>query len=101
MAESCTPNPTLARKITSTILQRLASVGQKPVADALSVSEATVSRMKGEGLESFSALLGTLGLKVVPATHKCYAPEYIEHLHYFAQIGMQDAKPQLADDFDE
>lgn len=101
MPESCTTNPSLARKSASQILQRLSSVGQKPIADALGVSEATVSRMKGEGLESFTALLGALGLKVVPADHKCYAPDYIEHLHYFAKRGMADAKPELAQDFDE
>lgn len=101
MAESCAANPTLARKSQSQILQRLSSVGQKPVADALSVSEATISRMKGEGLESFTALLGALGLKVVPADNKCYSPDYIEHLHYFAKRGMEEAKPELVLDFDE
>jgi len=101
MAESCIANPALARKSQTQILQRLASVGQKPVAEALSVSEATVSRMKDTGVESFTALLGALGLKVVPAEHKCYAPEYIEHLHYFAKRGMQEATPELAQDFDE
>lgn len=101
MAESCQANPGLARKSASTILQALSSAGQAPVAKALSVSEATVSRMKGEGLESFTALLGALGLKVVPAEHKCYSPEYIEHLHYFARIGMEQAQPKtLEDDFE-
>ena len=101
MAESCAANPALARKSQSTILQRLASVGQKPVADALAVSEATVSRMKGEGVESFTAFLAALELKVVPAGHRCYAPEYIEHLHYFAEIGMRGARPALVEDFEE
>ena len=96
MAESCTANPALARKCAATILQSLASAGQKPVADALGVSEATVSRMKGDTLESFTALLAALDLKVVPAAHKCYAPDYIEHLHYFARLGMAEAKPGLA-----
>lgn len=95
MAASCLANPTLARKSQSTILHRLATVGQKPVADALDVSEATVSRLKGEGLESFTAFLAALALKVVPADHICYSPDYIEHLHYFAKRGMDDAKPEL------
>lgn len=95
MAESCQANPGLARKSQTQILQRLATVGQKPVADALSVSEATVSRMKGEGVETFTGLLAALSLKVVPADHKCYSAEYIEHLHYFAKIGMEGAKPAL------
>jgi len=88
MAESCAANPVLARKSQSAVLQRLSSVGQKPVADALSVSEATISRMKAEGVETFTAFLAVLDLKVVPATHQCYAPEYIDHLRYFARLGM-------------
>jgi hypothetical protein len=93
MAESCQADPVLARKSLAAILQALASAGQKPVADALGVSEATVSRMKGEWLENFTALLGALNLKVIPAEHKCYAPEYIDHLHYFAKRGMEQANP--------
>jgi hypothetical protein len=96
--ESCQANPGLARKSQSLILQTLASVGQAPVAKALDVSEATVSRMKSEQLESFTAFLATLNLKIVPAEHKCYEPAYIEHLHYFAKIGMQmaaDTAPTL------
>lgn len=91
MAASCQPNPELARKSQTLILQRLSSVGQKPVADALQLSEATVSRMKSEAVESFTAFLACLNLKVVPADHKCYSPDYVTHLHYFAQIGMQMA----------
>lgn len=101
MAESCLANPELARKSQATILQRLASLGQKPVSDALCVSEATISRMKGEGLESFTGFLAALGLKVVPADHKCYAPDYIEHLHYFAKLGMEGATPTLVPDWKE
>lgn len=100
MAESCATNPVLARKSQSTILQRLSSVGQKPVADALGVSEATLSRLKSEQVESFTAFLGCLNLKVVPADHKCYSPEYIEHLHYFAKRGMDEAKPELEQDWE-
>lgn len=97
MAESCNPNPVLARKSQATILQRLASVGQKPVADALAVSEATISRLKSEGVESFTAFLAALGLKVVPEAHKCFAPEYVENLRYFALRGMiaDDGTPIL------
>lgn len=95
MAESCTANPSVARNSQTLILQRLSSVGQKPVADALAVSEATISRMKAEGVESFTAFLGCLGLKVVPAENVCYPPEHIEHLEYFAARGMKRAAPTL------
>lgn len=98
MAESCQANPVLARKSQSTILQRLASIGQKPVADALGLSEATVSRMKSEAVESFTAFLAVLGLKVVAAEHRCFSPEYMDHLHYFAKLGMEAAKPATLDE---
>lgn len=88
MAESCKANPELARKSQTLILQRLASAGQKPVADALALSEATISRVKSEGVESFTAFLAALSLKVVPAENICYPPGHIEHLEYFARIGM-------------
>lgn len=101
MAESCNANPESARKSQSTILQRLASIGQKPVADALAVSEATVSRMKSEGVESFTGFLAALGLKVVPTANVCYPPEHIEHLEYFARIGMARAGDAVKLNFDE
>lgn len=85
----------------SIIFQRLASVGQVAVAAALSVSEATISRMKGEGVESFTAFLACLGLKVVPAEHQCYEPAYIEHLSYFAKLGMAQAQPPKPLEFEE
>lgn len=81
-------NAPLARKNASTILQRLAEVSQIAVSEAMNVSEATISRMKSEPLESFTVLLAVIGLKVVPATAECYEPAYIEHLRYFAKIGI-------------
>lgn len=96
MPESCQANASLARKSQTLILQRLASAGQAPVARALAVSEATISRMKGETVESFTALLGVLGLKVVAAEDNYYPPDYIAHLHYFAKRGI--AMPELAQD---
>lgn len=84
-----------ARKSQTSILQRLSSVGQNEVAKALGVSEATVSRMKSEQAESFSVLLAVLGLKVVPSQNKCYPPEHIGHLEYFAKLGMQAAPTPL------
>lgn len=97
VAELCAADPELARKSQTAILHRLSSVGQKPVADALSVSEATISRLKAEGVESFTAFLGVLKLKVVPAEMKCYSPDYVEHLRFFARRGMaiDDGTQQL------
>jgi hypothetical protein len=91
----------LSRKVEREILRALASVGQSAVGKRIAKSETWVSRWKSEDLKSCAGLLAALGLKVVPADHKCYAPDYIEHLHYFAKRGMQDASPELVQDFDE
>jgi len=89
MPASCTTNPALARKNLSALLRALASVGQKPVADALEVSEATVSRLKSEHLEGLCNLLGVLGQKVVSDDSHWYSEEYIRSLRYFAKVGLE------------
>jgi Bacteriophage CII protein len=95
MAEPCAVNSPLARKNASAILQRLAKVSQIAVSEAMNVSEATVSRLKSEHLESFSTFLAALALKVVPASAECYEPDYIEHLRYFARAGIaKDGEPK-------
>lgn len=43
----------------SLILNRLASVGQKPVADAIGIDESTISRWKGKGIELLSFRLAS------------------------------------------
>lgn len=91
----------LSRKCEGAILRALASTGQKAAGELVGKSETWVSRWKSDDMKSCADLLAALGLKVVPAENKCYAPEYIEHLHYFAQIGMGQAKPALADDFED
>lgn len=82
-----------ARKVHAAILKRLAAVGQVRVAEMLDVSEATVSRLKSEHLETFAHFLAALGLKAVPADHQCFHPDYIAHLRYFAQYGLSHQTP--------
>jgi hypothetical protein len=94
--QSCTPNPTLARKSIAEILRRLASRGQKPVGEALGKSETWISRWKSADAQTCADLLAVLGLKIVPAENECHAPAYIAHLRYFARIGVaveQEAAP--------
>lgn len=79
-----------ARKFETLLLQRLASVGQRPVADALSVSESTVSRLKEGAISQFSSLLPLLGLKVVPIEMQCYRPEDINPLIHLAKRHMEN-----------
>jgi len=64
------------RKTFTILLRALASVGQRATADALGVSETTISRMKSDGdLERFSRLLTVLGFKPVPVASKVVTPE--------------------------
>lgn len=70
-----------ARKTRAALLRGLASVGQSNVAQALGISETTVSRWKSDGeIDRISALLDLCGLKATPKDHKCYPPEYVEWL---------------------
>lgn len=63
-----------ARKIETSLLRRLSSVGQVTVAQAMHVSEATVSRLKDGQIAAVSQLLAALGLKLVPADFKVVDP---------------------------
>jgi hypothetical protein len=67
-----------ARKNEKIVLQRLASVGQKPIADAIGVHESTVSRLKEGAISQFAQALAAMNLKIVPTEMKCYRPEDIE-----------------------
>lgn len=69
-----------SRRYNTLILQRIASVGQKIIAEQLQTSEATVSRFVGHDLEKVCQVLAVLGLKVVPAEAQCYSPEKIRIL---------------------
>ena len=73
-----------ARKQLTVVLQRLASVGLSPAAQAIGVDESTVSRMKSVELPRIAQLLSTLGLKVVPEEYKCYPLEHLEALRVLA-----------------
>lgn len=74
-----------SRKNLSTILQALGTIGQNQVAQALGISESTVSRMKDGELAQTSKLLSILKLKVVPEEFECVDPEYLAATELFAQ----------------
>ncbi len=84
-----------ARKIAGTILQRLASVGQAKVAIALEISESTVSRWKDGDIDKMSQTLTVLGLKVVPASQKCFEPHYIDALRMLARQALDEPAQAL------
>lgn len=92
MATVNVPASDRARKNLKTILQALATVGQGPAADAIGVSESTISRMKDGDLDRLAQLLAVLGLKVVPETVKCYEPKFIESIFQLAKQRMSQVE---------
>lgn len=46
--------------------------GQVRIAEAVGVSEATISRMKSEQLAQVAAVIAAAGMKVVPEEMRCY-----------------------------
>jgi hypothetical protein len=70
-----------SRKYHALALQRIASVGQKAIAERLDTSESTVSRLvNGGDLEKVVLVLAIVGLKVVPSEMKCYSSDTISAL---------------------
>lgn len=67
-----------ARKNFIILMQRLASVGNAPVALAVGCDEATISRMKPEKFQQFAEILAVLDLKVVPCEMRCFNERDIE-----------------------
>ena len=84
-----------ARKIASSILNRLASVGQAKVANTLEISESTVSRWKDGDIDKMAQTLAVLGLKVVPASQKCFEPQYIDALRMLARQALDEPAQAL------
>lgn len=71
-----------SRKNYSMIVQRLASVGNKPVAEAINKDESTVSRMKPETFQQLADILAVLDLKVVPKDMRCFKQSDVEFFMY-------------------
>lgn len=100
MAEVCPAVDSSARKSLTAILNAVERVGQNTIAEGCGVDPSTITGDKAKYWPRFAKTLAISGLKVVPDNHKCYSPEYIEHLHYFAKLGMDDAKPALVEDWE-
>lgn len=73
-------------------MSRLASVGQKTVADAIGVNESTVSRWKDGEIERWSKVLAMLDLQVVPMTAVLVNGAYLRSLETLAELGLQAEK---------
>ena len=87
-----------ARKIESAIMKRMHSVGQKQVAEAIGMSESTISKWVGPSgtLEKFCQILAFLDLKVAPTTDILFDPARLEALMLLAQDGVDAARSALA-----
>jgi hypothetical protein len=86
-----------ARKIESSLLQRLSSVGQVTVAKSMDVSESTISRLKDGQIAVVSQLLAALGLKLVPADFKVVDPARAQAMYtlYEAAINRMSNPAEL------
>ncbi len=73
-------------------MQRLVSVGQKTVADAIGLSESTVSRWKEGEIERWAKLFALLGLQVVPVSAVVVNAEYLRSLETLAELGLKAEK---------
>lgn len=74
-----------ARKNYSLIVQRLASVGNAPVALAVGCDESTISRMKPEKFKELAQILAVLDLKVVGSEMKCFDEKEIGAILHLAK----------------
>jgi len=70
-------------------MQRLASIGNAPVAHAVGCDEATISRMKPEKFEQFAQILAVLDLKIVPSEMRCFNQRDIEAIFHQAKRWME------------
>ncbi|HBC0149390.1 TPA: transcriptional regulator [Salmonella enterica subsp. houtenae] len=80
----------------SLILNQLASVGQKPVADAIGIDESTISRWKGKGshIEQFCRFLAELGIQLAPPGAVLVRRDYLFSVETLADIGMKAVRMQ-------
>lgn len=91
----------IARKNETMILRALADVKQAAVADAIGVSEATVSRFKDGELERYARLLAAIGLKCVPLSMRCFKQDEIEALLTLAKKQLESVKTTQDLEWDE
>ncbi|EPH0891584.1 TPA: transcriptional regulator [Pseudomonas aeruginosa] len=81
-----------AREFESLVLNRLLSVGQRTVADAIGVSESTVSRWKEGEIERWCKVLAHLVLQLVPEQAVVVNADYLRSLETLAELGLRAEK---------
>ncbi|MDD1981128.1 MULTISPECIES: CII family transcriptional regulator [Pseudomonas] len=79
-----------ARKNYGQLMQKLASVGNLAVAEAIGVDESTISRMKPEKFQEFAKILAVLDLKIIPNEMKSFDEKEIAALLQLARSRMAE-----------
>ena len=85
-----------ARKIETTLRNRLAEIGQVRMADKLNVSESTISRWKDAEIEKLALYIAGLMLKVVPSDANLIHADKVKAMRTLAMRGlrsMEEGKP--------
>lgn len=94
MAESSQQPSASARKLVQAVLQKVASVKNQAVAEAIGKDESTVSRIVsgevGIKLNDLHPFLTALGLKVVGANQVCVDREVYESYRTLARAAIND-----------
>jgi hypothetical protein len=98
MAELSQALEAMSRKNYTTILRALAEAKQVNVAEAMGLSETTISRTDKEVMGKF---LAACGLKVVPVGHKTYDAAYIDALRVMAGVGLRSAPDESLMEWDK
>lgn len=81
-----------ARKNMALLMQRLASVGNAPVALAVGCDESTISRMKPEKFKELAQILAVLDLKVVGSEMKCFNEKEIGAILHLAKSKLSEVE---------
>ncbi|MBY6259103.1 lambda phage CII family protein [Phytobacter diazotrophicus] len=77
-------------EIESTLLNRLASIGQKNYAERIGVSESTVSKRKADShFSEIARELSALELQVVPPEAVVVSRDYLKSVETLADIGLR------------
>jgi S-adenosylmethionine:tRNA-ribosyltransferase-isomerase (queuine synthetase) len=79
-----------ARKYQGLYLQRV-SGACAGIAAAIGCSEATLSRLKNEHLETFCLVLAHAGLKLVPVEYRCFPEKEVDAILSLARAHLRRA----------
>jgi hypothetical protein len=84
MAALSTEQVARARKTFAALANRIAEVGQAPIAEALGCSVSTVSRLVTTDLEQTIKAMTAVGYKMVPVEYRCVDPDEYAQLKKWA-----------------